>query len=64
MKKLYQTPISEIVELTYIENVLLITSTETEKTQAGEGTPDDARFYIIIKNINVWENDDDDEETE
>lgn len=63
MKKLYQTPISEIVELTYIENVLLITSTETEKTQAGEGTPDDARFYII-KKINVWGNDNDDAETE
>ena len=60
MKKLYQTPKSEIVELTYIENVLQITSTETEETQAGEGTPDDARFY----NINVWGNDNDDAETE
>ena len=60
MKKLYQTPISEIVELTYIENVLQITSTETEKIQAGEGTPDNARFY----NINDWGNDNDDEETE
>lgn len=60
MKKLYQTPKSEIVELTYIENVLQITSTETEETQAGPGIPDDARFY----NINVWGNDNDDEETE
>ena len=49
-----------MVELTYIENVLQITSTETEKIQAGEGTPDNARFY----NINVWGNDNDDEETE
>lgn len=63
MKKLYQTPISEIVELTYIENVLQITSTETEETQAGSGTPDDARFYNI-NNINVWGNDNDDAETE
>ena len=60
MKKLYQTPKSEIVELTYIENVLQITSTETEETPAGPGTPDDARFY----NINVLGNDNDDEETE
>jgi len=63
MKKLYQTPKSEIVELTYIENVLQITSTETEETPAGPGTPDDARFYNI-NNINVWGNDNDDEETE
>ena len=60
MKKLYQTPKSEIIELTYIENVLQIISTETEEIQAGEGTPDNARFY----NINVWGNDNDDEETE
>ena len=45
MKKLYKTPISEIVELTYIENVLQIISTETEEIQAGEGTPDDARYF-------------------
>lgn len=63
MKKLYQTPISEIVELTYIENVLQFTSTETEIIQAGPGTPDNARFYNI-NNINVWGNDNDDEETE
>ena len=63
MKKLYQTPKSEIVELTYIENVLQITSTETEKIQAGPGTPDNARFYNI-NNINVWGDDNDDAETE
>ena len=45
MKKQYQKPISVVERFAYCESLLQVTSVPTETTQAGEGTPDDARYF-------------------
>jgi len=45
MKKQYQKPISVVERFDFFDNLLQVTSVPTETTPAGEGTPDDARYY-------------------